>query len=382
MHWIGGILLAERKARLRLFPKRGYILLLVGILIGFLLFTAIWIIFTRGEEEVIEFLYTSEKQGWIEEVTPLFEQLYFEETGTRIHIKLTVTGTHDSVIQILWGNVKPVAWSPASSIWIPYINLMWRKLGNDYDIASEDSPSLVQSPVVIAGWKNLVEKNNIKSFRDLYNLAKKTDFKYGHPDPRDSNGGTMAVVLEFAEAAKKKPEELTKDDFIDSNVQEFASTLESKAVYYGKSTGFFGRWAAERGPSQIHFFSVYENVVLENSPKAEAKWGQPLVAVYPEKGTLLSDHPFAILNAPWVDEKHMKIAEEYLSFLLSEEIQQKAQKYGFRPANPAVPLDTTIFNEVKGVQADMGNVEILKPLRGEALEALFTVWIKVKNPGI
>jgi Ca-activated chloride channel family protein len=366
-----------------LFPKRGYLLLLVGILIGFLLFTAISIIFTRGEEEVIEFLYTSEKQGWIEEVTPLFERLYFEKTGTRIHIKLTVTGTHDSVIQILWGNVKPVVWSPASSIWIPYINRMWRKLGNDYDIAPEGSPSLVQSPIVIAGWKNLVEKYNIRSFRDLYGLAKTTDFKFGHPDPRDSNGGTMAVVLEFAEAADKKPEELTLDDFTNSSVQEFVSTLESKAVYYGKSTGFFGRWAAERGPSQIHFFSVYENVVLENSPKAKAKWGQPLVAVYPKNGTLLSDHPFAILNAPWVKvEKHREIAEEYLHFLLSKEIQQKAQKYGFRPANKTVPLDTTIFNEEKGVLADMAGVEILEPLRGEALEALFTVWIQVKNQGI
>jgi len=380
---IGEMLLAEKKPRLRSFPKRGYILLLIGILIGFLIFTAISIIYTRGEEEVIEFLYTSEKQGWIEEVTPLFEKLYFKETGTRVHIKLIVTGTHDSVIQILWGNVKPVAWSPASSIWIPYINLMWRKLGNNYDIAPEDSPSLVLSPVVIAGWKNLVEQYNIKSFRDLYELAKIKDFKFGHPDPRDSNGGTMAVVLEFAEAANKKPEELTVEDFTDSAVQEFVSTLESKAVYYGKSTGFFGRWAAERGPSQIHFFSVYENVVLENSPKAEAKWGQPLVAVYPEKGTLLSDHPFVILNAPWVKaEEHKKIAEEYLSFLLSEEIQQRAQKYGFRPANLSVPLDTTRFSEAKGVRADMGGVEILKPLPGEALEALFTVWIKVKNQGI
>lgn len=374
--------MTERKSRLRLFPKRGYILLLIGILIGFLLFTAISILFARGGVEVIEFLYTSEKQGWIEEVTPLFEQWYFEKNGTRIHIKLTVTGTHDSVIQILWGNVKPVIWSPAASIWIPYMNLMWRKLGYTEEIAQEGSPSLVQSPVVIAGWGSFVEKYNIKSFRDLYELAETLDFKFGHPDPRDSNGGTMAVVLEFAEAARKNPEELTINDFKDDSVLEFVSTIESKAVYYGKSTGFFGRWAAENGPSAISFFSVYENVVLDNSLKAERKWGEPFVAVYPKDGTLLSDHPFVILDAPWIEPWQRGVAEQYLSFLLREENQLKAQQYGFRPANATVPLNTTIFSEENGVREDMGNVPVLNPLPGDALEALFTVWIKVKNQGI
>ncbi len=375
--------MTERKPKFRLFPKRGYILLLIGILIGFLLFTAISILFARGGVEVIEFLYTSEKQGWIEEVTPLFEQWYFETFGERIHVKLTVTGTHDSVIQILWGNIKPVIWSPASSIWIPYINLMWNKtLGYPGKIAPNDWEPLVLSPVVIAGWKSLVEKHNITSFRDLYELTETYDFKFGHPDPRDSNGGTMAVVLEFAEAARKEPEELTLDDFTTESVLEFVSTLESKAVYYGKSTGFFGRWAADNGPSAISFFSVYENVVLDSSLKAERKWGEPLVAIYPKDGTLLSDHPFVILNASWVEPWQKEVAQQYLFFLLREENQQKAQQYGFRPANPQVPLNTTIFSEENGVREDMGNVRILNPLPGEALEALFTVWIEVKNQGI
>jgi Ca-activated chloride channel family protein len=260
---------------------------------------------------------------------------------------------------------------------------MWNKtLGYPEKIAPEDSPSLVQSPVVIAGWKSLVEENNITSFRDLYELANTTDFKFGHPDPRDSNGGTMAVVLEFAEAARKKPEDLTVNDFQEETVLNFVSTLESKAVYYGKSTGFFGRWAAENGPSAIHFFSVYEHVVLDSSPKAEGKWGEPLVAIYPKDGTLLSDHPFVILDAPWIEPWQKEVAQQYLSFLLREENQLKAQQYGFRPANPNVPLNTTIFSEENGVREDMGNVPILNPLPGEALEALFTVWIKVKNQGI
>ncbi len=153
-------------------------------------------------------------------------------------------------------------------------------------------------------------------------------------------------------------------------------------MYYGKSTGFFGRWAAENGPSAISFFSVYENVVLDNALKAENRWADPLVAVYPENGTLFTDHPFVVLDAPWVEPWQKEVAQQYLSFLLSEENQQKAQQYGFRPANPNVPLNTTIFNEANGVRADITEVSILDPLPGEALDALFTVWITVKNQGI
>lgn len=377
--------LAERekkRKRLKLFPKRGYILLLIGILIGFLLFTLISVIFGKGGANAIEFLYTSEKQSWIEEVTPLFEQWYFEKHGERVRIELTVTGTHDSVIQILWGNVKPVAWSPASSIWIPYLNLMWKSLGNQEGIASDNWNRTVLSPVVIAGWESLIKKHNITGFTDLYELTRTDDFKFGHPDPRDSNGGTMIVALEFAEAAHKEPEALEIDDFIDESVLEFVRTLESKAVYYGKSTGFFGRWAAENGPSAISYFGVYENVVLDNALKAEKRWGDALVAVYPENGTLFTDHPFVILDAPWVEPWQKEVAREYLAFLLKEESQQKAQQYGFRPANPNIPLNTTIFNEENGVRANITDVAKLNPLRGEALKALFTVWIKVKNQGI
>ena len=192
----------------------------------------------------------------------------------------------------------------------------------------------------------------------------------------------MAVALEFAEAAGKEPEELDIDDFTNESVLQLVRLLESKSVYYGKSTGFFGRWAAENGPSAISFFSVYENVVLDNALKAEMKWGEELVAVYPEEGTLFTDHPFVVLDAPWVEPWHEEVALRYLSFLLGESSQRKAQQYGFRPANPVVPLNTTIFSEENGVREDISDVPELKSPSGEALEALFTVWVMVKNRGM
>jgi hypothetical protein len=104
---------------------------------------------------------------------------------------------------------------------------------------------------------------NATGFMDLYRLVQDgVDFKYGHPDPLLSNGGTMTVVLEFAEAAGKKPEDLTVEDLKNETVIEIVKTLESKSIYYPKSTGFFGAWAADNGPEAIQFFGIYENVVI------------------------------------------------------------------------------------------------------------------------
>jgi hypothetical protein len=365
---------------------------LVGILIGFLIFSAVSFIFPRrgpigngqdGLPSNIEFgfLYTSEKQGWINEVTPDFEEWFYERFNITVDVRLVVTGSHDTVNLILWESEQPAAWSPASSIWIPYLNQKWQNLGHDEKIA-QDWTSLVLSPVVIAGWASFFEEHNVSDFSSLYQLAVEgVDYKYGHPDPLLSNGGVMAVVLEFAEAFGKRPEQFNVDDFKNATALDLVRVIESKAVEYGKSTGFFGKWAAESGPSGIQCFTVYESVVLDNSLKAKNRWGDSLVAVYPQDGTLLSDHPYVILNASWVDKWQRFAATQYLFYLLQEQNQDKAQLHGFRPANPSVPVNQDIFNEQNGVKHEI-RVPIFKPLSGEAMETLFTVWPSVRNPGV
>ena len=188
-------------------------------------------------------------------------------------------------------------------------------------------------------------------------------------------------MLEFAEALGKKPEEFDVGDFTNEKALEFVRAIESKTVNYGKSTGFFGKWASENGPTAIDCFTVYESVVISNAEKATQKWGDSLVAVYPKYGTLLSDHPYVILNAPWISEYQKFAASQYLFYLLQENNQDKAQEYGFRPANPSVPIDAEVFNKKNGVEFEI-KVPTYRPLSGESMENLFTVWPSVKNPGV
>jgi Ca-activated chloride channel family protein len=375
-----------------LFVKRGYILILTGILIGFLTTATVSFLYSGfgrtggngGIPSTIEFdfLYTSEKQGWVEEVTPKFEDWFKENSGINVNVRLIVSGTHDTVNRILDGSERPTVWSPASSIWIPYMNTKWREItGNDFDIAIDWTP-IILSPVVIASWGSIIEQYEVSGFLDLYQLSLDgVDFNYGHPDPLLSNGGTMTVALEFAEAAYKKPENLTTEDLTNETVIEIVRRIESHSINYGKSTGFFGAWAADNGPDAIQFFGVYENVVLDNSLRAFNKWNDPLVAIYPENGTLIADHPFVILNGTWTSNWQRLAASQYLFFLLQPENQELAQTYGFRPSSSSVPLDQEIFSPLNGLQYEI-SVPVLKPLEGKVLDDMFTSWVGVRNTGI
>ncbi|MEM2349704.1 MAG: substrate-binding domain-containing protein, partial [Candidatus Bathyarchaeia archaeon] len=144
--------------RRRGYGRRGYLMFILGVIIGFLLFLLISAVYslssilyflklTPTDMLEITFLYTSEKQSWIETVTPIFERWVRESFGLNVRVKLIVAGSHETVNLILHGVVKPTAWSPASSLWIPYLNSKWRALGYAYDLALNGIP-LVYSPTV------------------------------------------------------------------------------------------------------------------------------------------------------------------------------------------------------------------------------------------
>jgi len=71
----------------------------------------------------------------------------------------------------------------------------------------------------------------------------------------------------------------------------------------------------------------------------------PLVAVYPKEGTLFSDNPFIVLDAPWVSSRQKQAAHAFEAFVKQPENQRRVLKFGFRPGNPQVrvgaPIDKT-----------------------------------------
>src|SRR3546814_14423992 len=60
----------------------------------------------------------------------------------------------------------------------------------------------------------------------------------------------------------------------------------------------------------------------------------PLVAIYPEEGTLYSDNPLVVLDAEWVDADEKAAAARFVEFAQRPENQARVLEFGFRPGNP------------------------------------------------
>jgi len=69
----------------------------------------------------------------------------------------------------------------------------------------------------------------------------------------------------------------------------------------------------------------------------------PLVAIYPKEGTLFSDSPYFILDAPWVNQKQKDAAKVFEAFIKEPDKQQQVLSFGFRPGNTAVPVGDPII---------------------------------------
>jgi Ca-activated chloride channel family protein len=86
----------------------------------------------------------------------------------------------------------------------------------------------------------------------------------------------------------------------------------------------------------------------------------PLVAIYPEEGTLFSDNPFIVLDAPWVTAEQKEAAQLFEEFVQRPENQEKVLEFGFRPNNPNVAVTTPISAEF-GVDPSQPRTELELP---------------------
>jgi Ca-activated chloride channel family protein len=305
---------------------------------------------------VVSIVYGSEKREWLE---PLAEAYNLEgrrtAEGSIISVEATPMGSIESARSIVEGQLTPTVWSPASSIYIPVANAEWRSREHTDDLVVGTPPDLVLSPVVIALWRPMAEALEWPEKRigwsDIAALATSEEgwaaygypewgsFKFGHTHPNFSNSGLVSVIAEaYAGAGKQRG--LTVEDLQDPELKAFMAEVESSIIHYGSSTGFFAERMFERGPSYLSAAVMYENLVVAQESKRLAGQSSQLavVAIYPREGTFWSNHPYAILNAPWVTAEHRAAAEDFLAFLLERPQQLEAIEFGFRPADPAIAL--------------------------------------------
>ncbi len=355
------------------------IIFILGFLIG-ALFTNIVII---GREDVVHItiIYSSEKASWM---TIAYSDFMDDWRNTHpdeeIRIDMHPYGSSDSIISILNGEIFPTIWSPASSIWMTFLNTKWAEYTGDLEpiVNISAAVKIIYSPIVIATWESFNNTYGINGFSDLHalNLNPSVNVKMAHTDPRLSNSGYMSTIMAIAAAAGVDSKDLLMSHLTDPANQQWLTEFESSAVMYGKSTGFLSRYMKNEGPEGLNVAFLYENLIRDISSEAT---GGKIIAVYPEEGTLYSDHPFCILNADWITSEQRMVAEAFLEFLNETDTVISAMEYAFRPIDTSIHLDKAVFNyTTNGIAFNITVPELSTPNDGNVLLKIPDLWLLCK----
>lgn len=346
-----------------------------------------------GNTVEVSIAYGSEKRAWLEAMAQEFNaQRVKTPEGATIVVTATPMGSTDSMNQILAGTLQPTVWSPASGILLPVANARWAAANGNAALVG-DAPPLVLSPVVIAMWEPMARAlgypDRQLGWADIAELAAsgKTwgdfgfpewgDFQFGHTHPDYSNSGVTSI-LAMAYAATGKTRDLTVADVQQPATAEFINQVQRRVIHYGESTGFFADQMFTRGPAYLSAAVLYENLVVDSYNRERyPSLGTPVVAIYPREGTFWSDHPYAILNAPWVTAEQRAGALAFRDFLLARPQQERALQFGFRPADPGVPVGAPIV-PANGV--DPAQPQTLLDVPSVAtIEAVQEIWVANKK---
>jgi Ca-activated chloride channel family protein len=347
---------------------------------------------TAADEVTISIVYGSEKQEWLEPLVEAYNQAAHQTPGgSTIVVSATAMGSIESAEAIVAGTLQATVWSPASTLYVPLAEEGWQAAGHSSELIVETPQELVRSPVVIAMWEPMARAlgwpDTSLGWSTIHDLAG-TDwaeyghpewgtFKFGHTHPDRSNSGLAALLAE-AYAGAGRQENLSTANLNTGDVRAFVSQIETSIIDYGRSTGFFARRMFDceiGGPSFLSAAVLYENLVAAQEQTCA---GQPrLVAIYPQEGTFWSNHPYVILNAPWVSAEQKTAAQDFAAFLLARPQQERALQSGFRPAVAGIPLEAPMDAE-HGVDITEPRV-VLEVPSAEVIQYAQTMWRETKK---
>ncbi len=327
------------------------------------------------------------------EVEYILEEI---DPGVRDHYR---SGTMTADIQRPDGDplsIRPVVASPSEASWLAGLNRDW-KPAHGQEIIREQPAVLVRIPVVIAMWESRARALGCWptatpdcTWGRIRKLADSSDgwgsfghpewgqFKFGYGYVGESNSGTMTALL-LCMTGVGKTTGLTVADVDTANgCGQTISTVEKAVVHRGKKSGWLLDFMKTRGPEYLDAMTTNEPDVIKFNLDNRDKLREPLVSAYPQDGTVVSEHPYGILDgAPWVNAEQVKAAELFRDYLLSPEMQTKAIELRLRPADRSAALSAPI-DASNGADPAAGLVAVSMP-DAIAIDQVVAVWHKVKK---
>lgn len=303
------------------------------------------------------------------------------------------------VADTLAGRIKPAVLSPGEEVWITKFAAEWKAI-NGTNVIRGESPVVARTPLVLAMWQSRARAlgcfptsgpectwervAKLAASPEGWKLAGRPQWGkftlgYGYFD--QSNSGTLGIVA-MCTVGAKKPAGMTIAD-VDKSAPcgNLMAMVEKGKVHSGKSDVWLLEKMVRNGQEYLNVVITYESNVIATNRKFQKDMAEPLVAVYPQDGTFMAAHPYAVLeNASWVTTEQASAAHVFEKFLLAAEQQEALMRLGLRPANPQTKLASPIDLEF-GVNPHAKLVTLPSPdLR--VWNRIGEVWHEVKKPAV
>ena len=330
----------------------------------------------------VDMAVSPEKLALLTELATTFNKTKVDDKCVDVRVARRASGGGAQLLADGWPNEdangpKPVVWSPAAASWGAIVNQRLIDKGQEAIVPLDAKPFML-TPLVIAMPRPMAQAlghpNTPIGYSDLLALARDPQgwagkghpewgpFRLGKTNPNFSTSALSATIAQYY-AAANKVRDLSLEDVNNPQVEEVQRAVESAVVHYGDTTltflnNLYRADARGTGLTYVSAVAVEEKSVIDyntGNPDGILDPGEkprpprtPLVAVYPKEGTLFSDNPLFILNAPWVTPEQRRAAQAFETFVQRPENQRKVLEFGFRPGNPAVAVGAPI-NAANGV---------------------------------
>lgn len=336
-------------------------------------------------------LTSPEKRPWMEEVLLGFAgPAATTSDGRLIEVRTIALDDEEAIDRVVNGTLQVHLVSPSMGLVLERGNADSAELFGRTIFGAPRS--LLRSPIVIAMWKPMAEAlgwgERSVGWRELLEIARHPQgwahvgqeswgpLRFAYPHPRATSTGLATVSSQtaaFGPAVGSQRWSAPSEEALAA-----LRDLQRAVAHYGDAPSAVVRRLQSGGSGHLAAAVAFEHVVIEANRQRGGEWRLPLVAIYPSDGTIVCDHPIAIVDAEWNTPAHRAASEQVVSYLLASAAQDAALRRGFRPARSDLPLDA-VFRPELGVDPGEPRHELPMPAL-ESVDDLLRIWSSIRRP--
>ncbi|WP_157749264.1 substrate-binding domain-containing protein [Jatrophihabitans sp. GAS493] len=331
--------------------------------------------------------------------------------GKCFGIKIDAVDSADAEAQLVAGwDVRrgdaPDVWAPASSSWLAIFGDDAAEADRSTALVPSSASSIASTALTIAmpkpmatalgwpkapiGWSELAALAGNPAGWGSKGHPEWGAFTFVKANPNYSTSGLNATIAAF-NAGAGSPTPLSSGSVASITARRLDASLEQAVVNYGDDPTAFLRTQqrADTEGKPLSYASAYavdEKAVLDydagnpsGDPKTagtHAKPRVPLVAIYPTEGTLFSDNPYAVLNAPWSTRDREAGAKDFFDYVVLPAQQKVLTDAGFRGPTKKPGAGIVASPNVSAA----GPTVTLSTPSGSTIAALRSAWGLLRKP--